>query len=1104
MKITCESCSAQYDLDDSRIPPSGLTMKCPACLHTFTVRKAAAAAPPPVREIALSDLSEVSADELGDADLPAPVGNMPARERDEDLLDLPAPVAPKPKPAAARPPAPPKPPEVEDLPAPVSALRKGKGGPPPPPAPDVADLPAPRLAKAPDLIDLPAPKSAATPRPSRDNADLLMPKGASAVGIGLDAPEADDLLEPVNAPLPVPIGIVPVVAAPPPTTFEGPPPVDLDALDVVAPKIEAMEIAPKPETMDVTPQTMDLAPQSMEVAPQTMDVSPVGRSEKPASAPDFRAPTATGEAAVPAPRFVPEEDHQSKRRLSRGLLVGIGALVLIAALGVSLGLFTSSGYFGVNLLTGKRAEVEAKLSAAHRLLAEDTLASYKRAANDLHPLVEGDAENPQLAGLEAQARLCAARLGLPSEGKSAEKLLAPFDANAKADAAPDVQKARALKLLTGGKIGDARNKLNALLQAAPADASALVYLGWTELAAGDWSAADKAFSKAVAAESNRAAALFGLGIAKEREGDVNAARDNYDRTLKKSASHFGAAVAMARLKKDDEQISKLIEAKTPSIGPRELADAWTARGIMAAEAGRREEAEDRFKRALQLDADSATARVLLSRVQCDLGHAAEAVPPLRKLLLVQPKNLEARLMLVRALLEGKTDNYSAEATTAMAPAVKDAPKDPRVLYWQGRLAVGTDKIDRDGALAKFKAAVEADPKLLDAYLAESAVLGQLGRGDDAIEILKRASAKAADDAQLQTELGAAYLGLGKPADAETQLRAALEKRPELFEARMYLGSVLEAEGKLADAAAQYAQVEEKSPKYPGLLERKGRLAVKQGNKDEAWKLFSQALANGSPTQSLRLAAADLALDLGKPDDAQKMGEAVVKDDERSAAAHLVLARAALAHGKPEDALPEARRSAMLGDTPESHLALGKSLEALGKLDQAVTEYQLARKGAVEAEAALGHARIMVRMGATKDALSELGVLAKDTKLRPSALVLMGDCYSDLQQPDKARHSYEDAVKYGPTLPDAAFKLGRSLHDAGKRPQAIAQLERAVKLGGDKAQFAPEAWLLLGDSMRENHNKDGAVKAYKKFLDLAAPEAPERAEVQKQLSILGGG
>src|SRR5690349_1180994 len=106
MKITCESCSAQYDLEDNRIPPSGLTTKCPACLHSFTVRRGAPSAPPPVREVALSDLSEVALnddethlpapvpEENDEPNLPAPVGK--TQPRDQYLIDLPAPVAKKP------------------------------------------------------------------------------------------------------------------------------------------------------------------------------------------------------------------------------------------------------------------------------------------------------------------------------------------------------------------------------------------------------------------------------------------------------------------------------------------------------------------------------------------------------------------------------------------------------------------------------------------------------------------------------------------------------------------------------------------------------------------------------------------------------------------------------------------------------------------------------------------------------------------------------------------------------------------------------------------------------------------------------------------------
>src|SRR5262245_44795488 len=46
MKITCEKCSAPYEIEDSRIPASGFIMKCPACMHSFKVERAGAAPAP--------------------------------------------------------------------------------------------------------------------------------------------------------------------------------------------------------------------------------------------------------------------------------------------------------------------------------------------------------------------------------------------------------------------------------------------------------------------------------------------------------------------------------------------------------------------------------------------------------------------------------------------------------------------------------------------------------------------------------------------------------------------------------------------------------------------------------------------------------------------------------------------------------------------------------------------------------------------------------------------------------------------------------------------------------------------------------------------------
>ncbi|MGZ3429125.1 MAG: hypothetical protein ACXVCV_20880, partial [Polyangia bacterium] len=634
-------------------------MKCPACLHQFTVRRGGSTAPampkPPIvlappptpkpREIELSNFS----DDEGPTPLPDAAPGMIAPNPDE--IDLPAPKhaatvheLPAPK-AVSRAPAipPPKPPET-----PPAAMARQRRPPPTPaaassrqsgPGPDDIDLPAPVDVSRRDIIDLPAPKAVGKsgPRPielHEDEADLLAPKDrAPQVGISLDAPDPDDLPQTGS------LG----------DDHAGPPALELDNIDVVAPKVDRPELpAPKLETMDVAPklETMDVAPRL-----ETHDVAFKHASPPPPS--PARAEAAGSAVATPAvdkkaakAAAADEDEDKPKRRWGRTLLMAAGVLLLLGSVGTALGLFTG---FGQQLLRGKpNAQVEQQLMGARKQMADDTLGSYRKAALGAQALFENDPKLSEVAAVAAQAHLGAARLGLPSELKEADATLAKI-VDEKAPELPDFQKAKALRSTVAGNFADARSKLGAVLAKAPADAGALVYLGWTELAAGDPSAADKAFGRALAAEATRAAALYGDGVAKERLGDAAAAQDLYTRALARSPLHFGAAVGAARTKPNvapnaaSDEVADLIAKRTSSAAPKELADAWATVGILAAKEGRSDEAEDRLKRAIGLDADNALARVALARVQCDLKHCSEAVEPLRKLVAAQPHNVDARL-----------------------------------------------------------------------------------------------------------------------------------------------------------------------------------------------------------------------------------------------------------------------------------------------------------------------------------------------------------------------------------------------------------------------------------------------------------------------------
>ena len=235
LKVECEACKAPYQVDERRIPPTGLKMRCPKCGHAFTVANPdaqvnsapaskhtilgmtapgmtpAAPAAKPVPPTVDADLPARAAPKPPPVKPPPPkpaarveLPAAPALGDIDELLDLPAvpvdlPAAVKPLPAVkptlvssqggtAPKPAPPPPkviPSLEDyddLPAPVADLPAARGAKPIARGP--ADLPAAKPAKP------PPPRGAPPPAPAVGGAltfDVDLPM---AVGGGADLPSA--------------------------------------------------------------------------------------------------------------------------------------------------------------------------------------------------------------------------------------------------------------------------------------------------------------------------------------------------------------------------------------------------------------------------------------------------------------------------------------------------------------------------------------------------------------------------------------------------------------------------------------------------------------------------------------------------------------------------------------------------------------------------------------------------------------------------------------------------------------------------------------------------------------------------------------------------
>ena len=248
MRVSCEKCASQYNVEDARVPMSGLRMQCTKCGHSFTVerakgegggqgpaatkqaqyqvrRRSGRVFGPFLEGAILKMLKEQTL--AGDEDVSldgntwTPLKDLPAFAAHfggggSDQPELPAPKAPAPAVVAPPPPAPPATsarPAVAPPPPPGSKPSVVPPARPPAPPAAVKPPPAPPAFKPPspgnELVDLPAPKrgGAAPAGGSRgdDFADLPAPKRANPVTAGLGPIPGGDGFDDF-ADLPVPKG----------------------------------------------------------------------------------------------------------------------------------------------------------------------------------------------------------------------------------------------------------------------------------------------------------------------------------------------------------------------------------------------------------------------------------------------------------------------------------------------------------------------------------------------------------------------------------------------------------------------------------------------------------------------------------------------------------------------------------------------------------------------------------------------------------------------------------------------------------------------------------------------------------------------------------
>ena len=452
--------------------------------------------------------------------------------------------------------------------------------------------------------------------------------------------------------------------------------------------------------------------------------------------------------------------------------------------------------------------------------------------------------------------------------------------------------------------------------------------------------------------------------------------------------------------------------------------------VMLIEQRRPAEAAPRLQALVALDKKDAANWRRLARVLRETGDRRGAIKAWRRVIDVEPQDIEANQALVEMQPEGAPE--SIEPLRVVADAAW--PDDPKPRRRLARLLGDNGRPEE--ALDAWRLILATQPGDVEAHERSANLLEAAGRKAEAAVHLKAAAEAMPSKVKLWRRLATMLEDSGSGPDAFRALQKALEANPDDLQVHAGLARLLEGQGLKARAMTHV------------------RAIAEAGKDAEAWRRLAR-----------------LAAELSRADDAAAAWRRVLSlaPDDREAHA----AMAALLHADPARAVDHLKALARLTPKkPDVQRNLGRVLMELGDTPGAIETWRRLLKlddQDVDAHAALAellqdrkamalpHLQVLVERGPDPAGagrrLAQLLIRTGDkAAARPHLERLL-----EADQGDAAmREALVQVLLDLELFAEAAVHLRRIAHEAPDRPQGWRRLADSLRRSGDMPGET-EAW-----------------------------------------------
>ena len=451
-----------------------------------------------------------------------------------------------------------------------------------------------------------------------------------------------------------------------------------------------------------------------------------------------------------------------------------------------------------------------------------------------------------------------------------------------------------------------------------------------------------------------------------------------------------------------------------------------------------------------------SARTLfgLARAQFAAGDPKSAEATAKAAVDASPKHVGARTLLASIYLQSAGHETDAQAMLAKVTEDKDvrgAASDAELVdayTLLGRLHLAKSRMS--AAEQAFAAALKLDPQAVNALVGNGELFYRAGRFSEALARYEAAIKADADSVLAKVGLAKTMLGLERMKESKDSLKRLREQRATDPLVAYWLGRAEEALGNRKEAEAAYVdaiKIGKSEPEVVDAYVALSHLLAGLGRAEEAGTRLTEATAKFPDLPALHRAKGEVALETGRYDDARKEFEAALaKEDDLGSRYKLGVALRRM-RGFDEAAAIFDKVAAVDKDYPGLALERGLLFEETGQSERALEMYADAlRKAPNDVD-------MKLRVGSTQ-------VMAGHAK--------------------QAEPILREVLRDRPNSGEANHFLGRALLVKGTNlSEAMRFLERAVEIDANHAEY----WLYVGWGANEAGQPARAEQVLKRALDL---------------------